>query len=69
VARPRLASLQRAAEDVVQAMRRRERSRRQKAEPPARPPVPAPTADELARRLDETRARLRRDIPPPGDEH
>lgn len=29
----------------------------------------AATADELARRLDETRERLRRDIPPPDSEY
>jgi hypothetical protein len=58
VTRPRLALLQRVAKDVAQAARRRSRT-----------PEGRPTADELARRLDETRERLRRDIPPPDSEY
>jgi hypothetical protein len=58
MARRRL--VQRAVNDVVAAARRRRRrlDARQGS---------GPTADELARRLDETRARLRRDIPPRSD--
>jgi hypothetical protein len=62
VTRPRLALLQRVAKDVAQAARRRR-------QPPEAQPVDAATADELARRLDETRERLRRDIPPPDSEY
>jgi hypothetical protein len=61
VTRPRLALLQRvargAAQDVAKAARRRRR-------PSEVPRADGPTADELARRLDETRERLRREIPP-----
>jgi hypothetical protein len=60
VARPHLALLQRAAKDIAEAARRRRR--RQRVKPPD-----DPTAAELGRRLDETRERLRRDIPPRTD--
>jgi hypothetical protein len=62
VTRPRLALLQRVAKDVAQAASRRRRH-------PEVPPTEGATADELARRLDETRERLRRDIPPPDSEY
>jgi len=55
--RPRLAKLQRAARDVADAARRRRR-----APEPKQPDAAA--AAELARRLDATRERLRREIPP-----
>jgi hypothetical protein len=58
--RPRLALIQRAARDVADAARRRRRR-----------PAPEPgdaSAAELARRLDETRERLRREIPPPSEQ-
>jgi hypothetical protein len=62
VTRPRLALLQRVAKDVAQSARRRRR--------PSEVQRPdGATADELARRLDETRERLRRDIPPPDSEY
>jgi hypothetical protein len=48
--------------DVAQAARRRVRGRRRGNPPPQRPD--GPTSDELARRLDATRERLRREIPP-----
>jgi hypothetical protein len=51
--------VQRAVADVVEAVRRRRRRG-------ARKPGPA-TEAELARRLDETRARLQREIPPRSD--
>jgi hypothetical protein len=51
--------VQRAVADVLEAARRR----RQRD---ARKPGPA-TEAELARRLDETRERLRREIPPRSD--
>jgi hypothetical protein len=57
VTRPRLALLQRVARDAAQAARRRRR-------PTEVPRADGPSADELARRLDETRERLRREIPP-----
>jgi hypothetical protein len=62
VTRPRLALLQRVAKDVAHAARRRRRH-------PEAPPTEGATAEELARRLDETRERLRRDIPPPDSEY
>jgi hypothetical protein len=55
--RPRLALLQRVAKDAAQAARRRRR-------PSEVQRTDGATADELARRLDETRERLRREIPP-----
>ena len=55
--RPRLARLQRIARDIAGAARRG-RSTGQPRVPDER------TSDELARRLDATRERLRRDIPP-----
>jgi hypothetical protein len=54
--------LQRVAKDVAQAARRRRRASETR-------PADGATADELARRLDETRDRLRRDIPPPDSEY
>jgi hypothetical protein len=59
--RPRLARLQRIAEDIGRAARRRRRGPQRAHEPDQR------TSDELARRLDATRDRLRRDIPPRAD--
>jgi hypothetical protein len=59
--RPRLALLQRVARDVAQAARRRGR-------PPEVQRTGDAPADELARRLDETRERLRREIPPTDPE-
>jgi hypothetical protein len=61
VTRPRLALLQRVARDVAQAARRRGR-------PPEVQRTSDTPADELARRLDETRERLRREIPPTDPE-
>jgi hypothetical protein len=61
VTRPRLAFLQGLAADLRRSVRRRA------ARPPddkATPEAQA-SAAELSRRLDETRDRLRRDIPPP----
>ena len=63
--RPRLALLQRVARDVAQAARA--------GAAPAGPLTAQrtgrdATADELARRLDETRERLRREIPPARDD-
>jgi hypothetical protein len=58
VTRPRLALLQRVAKDLAGAARRRRDTHHTQ-----RPDVAG--SDELARRLDETRERLRRDIPPP----
>jgi hypothetical protein len=60
VTRPRLARLQRIAEDIAGAARRGRSAR------PAQRPDEQ-TANELARRLDATRERLRRDIPPRAD--
>jgi hypothetical protein len=60
VTRPRLARLQRIARDVAGAARRG-RSARPAQRPDER------SSDELARRLDATRERLRRDIPPRRD--
>jgi hypothetical protein len=65
VTRRRLAFLRSFVEDVA-SMRRRARGRRAAGPAPHHPDGPA--SDELARRLDETRARLRREIPPPGDD-
>jgi hypothetical protein len=59
--RRRIAFLQDLAADLRDSLRRR-RSRDARAEPDA--PVP----DELERRLDETRERLRREIPPRADD-
>jgi hypothetical protein len=56
-----MALLQRVAKDVAQAARRRRR-------PPEVQRTDGATADELARRLDETRNRLRREIPPRDSE-
>jgi hypothetical protein len=58
--RPRLARLQRIAGDIAGAARRR-RVPQQAQQPDER------SSDELARRLDATRERLRRDIPPRAD--
>ena len=58
--RRRAAFLQDLAADLRDAMRRRRRPRPREPEPR--------TADELARRLDETRERLRREIPPRKDD-
>jgi hypothetical protein len=67
VTRPRLALIQRVAKDV--AARRRPRGRRTGSPPTADgPTADGLTVDELARRLDETRERLRREIPPPDSE-
>jgi hypothetical protein len=66
VTRPRLAILQRAAADVLGAARRRTRGRKRAVGPPPRPAAD-PTGEELARRLDATRERLRREIPPAED--
>jgi hypothetical protein len=63
MARPRLAALQRALGEVARAARRR--PRRQAA--PDRSPPDDRTADELVRRLDATRERLRNEIPPRDD--
>jgi hypothetical protein len=66
--RPRLEILAGAARDVRDSVRRA-RSRRQH-EPLAHHPPPdmeRQSADEVKRRLDETRARLRRQIPPRDD--
>jgi hypothetical protein len=60
VTRPRLAKLQRVAREVADAARRRRSSA------PKRPE--GDTADELARRLDATRERLRREIPPSDED-
>jgi hypothetical protein len=60
VPRPRLALLQHAAKDIAEAARRRRG--RQGVKPPD-----DPTAAELSRRLDETRERLQREIPPRSD--
>jgi hypothetical protein len=60
VARRRIAFLQNLAADLRRSGRRR--SQRSPAAPDER------TAEELERRLDETRARLRREIPPRDDE-
>jgi len=63
VTRPRLAFLQDLAADLRRSVRRRG----------PQPPDDRATAEaqasaaELSRRLDETRDRLRRDIPPPDD--
>jgi hypothetical protein len=58
--------LQRVARDVAQRARGRAGAREAPADA-ATPRAPGgPTADELARRLDATRERLRREIPP-GD--
>jgi hypothetical protein len=51
--------------DDVRGLRRRARRRRSVSTPPAR--TDDQIGDELARRLDETRERLRRDIPPRSD--
>jgi hypothetical protein len=61
--RPRLAILAGAASDVRESVRRARARRR------ARVPATAErqSADELKRRLDETRARLRSQIPPRDD--
>jgi hypothetical protein len=61
VTRPRIVLLKDLAADLRQTVRRR----------PERQPAGAPdrrTAEELERRLDETRERLRREIPPPRDD-
>jgi hypothetical protein len=57
--RPRLALIQRVARDIAHAARRRRGHDLQRPD--------GPTAAELSRRIDETRERLRRDIPPRGD--
>jgi hypothetical protein len=60
--RPRIAAIQRAVTNVTQAVRRRRHGRAsERSEPDDE------TADELARRLDATRERLRREIPPRTD--
>jgi hypothetical protein len=61
--RRRIAFLQDLADDLRDAARRRRR--RAPQEPPAAPAADA--SDELQRRLDETRERLRREIPSPED--
>jgi hypothetical protein len=66
LARPRLAFLRSFADDLGEVRRRARRRRGRPAPPPQRPDGPA--GEELARRLDETRARLRRDIPPRADD-
>ncbi|MGH2980062.1 MAG: hypothetical protein ACRDLQ_10580 [Solirubrobacterales bacterium] len=65
--RPRLAFLRSFLDDVGEARNRARRRGRRSSPPPQRPD--GPTGDELARRLDETRERLRRDIPPRGDDN
>jgi len=63
VTRPRLAKLQRVAREVADRARRRPGGGPASSHaPPGGPDQPA--ADELARRLDATRERLRREIPP-----
>jgi len=61
--RPRLAMLAGAANDVRDSMRRARARRHARA----RGPTAQQSADEVKRRLDETRARLRREIPPKQD--
>ena len=62
VARRRIVFLKDLAGDLRQSVRRR-------GEQPPDPRAPdRSTAQELERRLDETRERLRREIPPPDDE-
>jgi hypothetical protein len=57
-----------AAKDVRDSVRRA-RSRRFQAQRPREPQprMERESAEEVKRRLDETRARLRRQIPPPED--
>jgi hypothetical protein len=61
--RPRLAILAGAASDVRASVRR---ARARKRHPPG-PPPERESADEVKRRLDETRKRLRSQIPPRTD--
>jgi hypothetical protein len=61
--RPRLAILAGAASDVRASVRRARARRRSR---PAQSPEPE-SAEEVKRRLDETRARLRSQIPPRQD--
>jgi hypothetical protein len=58
VTRPRLAYLQRVAQDLTRTVRHRHRRDAHRDDH---------TSAELARRLDATRERLRREIPPPAD--
>ena len=61
--RPRLAILSDAASDVRESMRRaRVRKRARASATPEQE-----SADEVKRRLDQTRTRLRSQIPPPDD--
>jgi hypothetical protein len=63
VARRRIVFLKDLAGDLRQSVRRRGSETPRDANAPDRS-----TAEELERRLDETRERLRREIPPPDDE-
>jgi hypothetical protein len=63
--RPRLAILADAANDVRDSVRR---ARARRREPPSEGATPErESAAEVKRRLDETRARLRREVPPRED--
>jgi hypothetical protein len=61
--RPRLAILADAASDIRESVRRARA--RKRARPSATPEQES--ADEVKRRLDQTRTRLRSQIPPPDD--
>ena len=61
--RPRLAILAGAANDVRDSMRRARALRQARVHGAAE----QASTDEVKRRLDETRARLRREIPPKRD--
>jgi len=61
--RRRIAFLQDLAADLRDSVRRRRRRA-----PEERGASPSDASDELQRRLDETRERLRREIPPPEDD-
>jgi hypothetical protein len=61
--RPRLAILAGAANDVRESVRRARDRRRVRV----RSAAEQESADEVKRRLDETHARLRREIPPKSD--
>jgi hypothetical protein len=64
VRRPRLAMLSEAASDVRDHVRR---ARARKRARPAPAAAERRSADEVKRRLDQTRTRLRREIPPRSD--
>jgi hypothetical protein len=65
--RPRLAILAGAASDFRASVRRARSQRRTRVTPPPEAAVEHESADEVKRRLDETRARLRSQIPPRAD--